>query len=147
MQKHLPQIHVYADDTQLYLAFNPSQDANQWKAVTATENCVKDLRAWMLSNKLKINGSKTEFMLLGSKSSLAKVHFNSIQAGECVVQKVPHVRNLGVWLDGHLDMQLHITKQCQKAMMHLQDIRSTRKCLQYYGSHSKSTARFCDVMS
>lgn len=129
MQKHLPQVHVYADDTQLYLAFNPSQDADQWKAVTETENCVKDLRAWMLSNKLKINDSKTEFMLLGSKSSLAKVCVNSIQVGECVVQKVPYVQNLGVWLDEHLDMQLHITKQCQKVMMHLQDIRSIRKCL------------------
>ncbi|KAJ8030498.1 Propionyl-CoA carboxylase alpha chain, mitochondrial [Holothuria leucospilota] len=129
MQKHLPQVHVYADDTQLYLAFNPSRDADQWKAVTEIENCVKDLRAWMLSNKLKINDSKTEFMLLGSKSSLAKVCVNSIQVGECVVQKVPYVRNLGVWLDEHLDMQLHITKQCQKAMMHLQDIRSIRKCL------------------
>ena len=68
-------------------------------------------------------------MLLGSKSSLAKVHVDSIRVGECQVKKVPYVRNLGVWLDENLNMQLHITKQCQKAMMHLQAIRSIRKCL------------------
>ena len=129
MKKHLPQVHVYADDTQLYIAFNPAKDANQWKAVAEIEICVRDLRAWMLSNKLKINDSKTEFMLLGSKSSLAKVHVDSIRVGERQVKKVPYVRNLGVWLDENLDMQLHITKQCQKAMMHLQAIRSIRKCL------------------
>ena len=54
--------HVYADDTQLYLSFNSSQQhANS--AIATLELCINEIRQWMKLNFLKLNDEKTELML------------------------------------------------------------------------------------
>ena len=68
---HLPQVHCYADDTQLYLAFKPDNNATQLAAVRPMEACVEDLRRWMVKDKLMLNDDKTEFVLIGTKQQLA----------------------------------------------------------------------------
>ena len=62
---HLPHVHTYADDMQLYLAFKPDSAANALYAVNAMELCIHDLRTWMLHDKLQLNDSKTKFILIG----------------------------------------------------------------------------------
>ena len=119
---------MYADDTQLYLSFKPSLQ-NQEKAVEAMENCIRDLRAWMLTNKLKINDSKTEFMVIGSQRQVDKVNITSITVGDTEVAPVSTVRNLGVMFDSNMSMKHHIAKQCNKAMGQLHAIRQIRRCL------------------
>ena len=55
--------HISADDTQLYITFDLSDPS------IALENinlCISDIRTWMITNKLKINDSKTEFLVLTS---------------------------------------------------------------------------------
>jgi hypothetical protein len=79
IRKHLPEVHGYADDHQLYLSFKPSNTTSQDSALKAMEECINDVRRWMLSNKLKINDSKTEFLVLGSKQQLEKVRIHDIQ--------------------------------------------------------------------
>ena len=44
MRSNLPSAHVYADDTQLYMSFRPSDGLNALEAVTALENCILHLR-------------------------------------------------------------------------------------------------------
>ena len=70
---HLPTVHCFADDTELYLSFNPSSDNAQDAAILAMENCLRDIRNWMITDRLMINDEKTEFMLIGTKAQLAKV--------------------------------------------------------------------------
>ena len=41
---HLPNVHCYADDSQIYLSFKPDSAANQESAIAAIENCIKDIR-------------------------------------------------------------------------------------------------------
>ena len=60
---HLPNVLCFADDTQLYLSFRPDDQACQDAAVAAMEACIRDVRLWMLQDKLKINDAKTEFLL------------------------------------------------------------------------------------
>ena len=55
---------MYADDTQLYLAVEPS---NICDLVFSFESCINDIKNWMLINKLKLNDDKTEIMLINPK--------------------------------------------------------------------------------
>ena len=47
VQHHLPQVHCYAHDMQLYFSFRQSESSD---AVNITSNCIRDLTHWMISN-------------------------------------------------------------------------------------------------
>ena len=56
VKKHLPSVHGYADDAQLYVYVRPDSFAAQDQAI---ENCIADVRAWLVSHRLMFNDSKT----------------------------------------------------------------------------------------
>ena len=121
--RHLPSVHSYADDTQLYLAFSPNVQGDDASTVKAMCDCIMDLRKWMIRDRLMLNDDKTEFLLLGTKQQLAKVDINSTTVGECVVKTKRVVRNLGSWFDSH------ISKLCSSAFFQLHNISRIRKFL------------------
>ena len=55
--------HIYADDMQLYISF---QCNDSLESLTKLNMCISDIRVWMINNKLKINDSKTEFIIFRS---------------------------------------------------------------------------------
>ena len=59
-------IHCYADDSQVYISFTPNDRAKQRSAVRNMEDCIRDIRFWMLNNDLKFNDDRTEFLIIGS---------------------------------------------------------------------------------
>ena len=69
---HLPSAHGYADDTQLYLSFRPNDRSSQDHAIASVEACISDVHAWLIHNRLLINDSKTEFLVVGSRLQLSK---------------------------------------------------------------------------
>ena len=77
---------------------------------------INDIRIWMLTDKLKLNEDKTEFMVIGTRPQLGKVST---------------AKNLGVWLDSHLKLDTHITKMCSAAYHHLHNIWRIRKYITY----------------
>ena len=98
-------------------------------ALGIIENCVADIRAWMLSNRLLINDTKTEFVIIGSRQQVSKIHIDKITVGESTIEPVKMVRNLGAWFDSHMSMNSHIGKVCSKAFRSLYNIRQIRKFL------------------
>jgi hypothetical protein len=78
IDKHLPNAHTYADDTQIYHSFPPDTSLSHDAALNSVENCVADIREWMLSNRLLINYSKTEFIVIGSKQQMSKININDM---------------------------------------------------------------------
>ena len=52
IERHLPDSHCYADDSQLYLSFRPDELSSQQDAIIALQNCIKDIRLWMEHDKL-----------------------------------------------------------------------------------------------
>ena len=81
MKSHLPSIHTYADDTQLYTSFNPVDNTSEADAVIAIENCIRDVRAWMRDDKLMLNADKTEFLIIGMERQLLRVSVDKIKIG------------------------------------------------------------------
>ena len=56
-------LHMYADDTQLYLSFSVNDSA---QAMEKLQNCIADIRKWMRDSHL--NDTKTEFLVIGNIS-------------------------------------------------------------------------------
>ena len=54
VKSDLPNVHGYADDTQLYLSFQPGLSMSQDNAVKAMEACISDVRSWMINHHLKL---------------------------------------------------------------------------------------------
>ena len=108
VKNHLPNIHAYADDTQIYLSFKPDSTAGEQDAITALHDCIIVIRSWMIADRLKLNDDKTEFMIIGTRAQLDKVNVSEIVVGQAKVPAVTIVRNLGTWLDTNLTMSAHI---------------------------------------
>ena len=129
LESHLPNSHMYADDTQLYLAFKPDDAMNQITAVTAMQNAIDDIKKWMLADKLKLNDGKSEFMIIGTRQQLAKVSVDTLRVGNVQLTPLSEARNLGCWFDSQLSMVTHIHKVCKAAFYHLYNLRKIRKFL------------------
>ncbi len=126
---HLDNGHGYADDHQLYLAFSPNSISSQENAIACMESCLLDVKQWMVHNKLKMNDSKTEFIIIGSQQQLNKIKFDSIKVGDTVVKAVDSVKDLGAYLDSTLSMGSHISAKCAAASRQLFSIRRIRRFL------------------
>ena len=55
-------------DTQLYISFKPDGSATETDAVDALQACIRDIRTWMVQDKLQLNDAKTEFLIIGTRA-------------------------------------------------------------------------------
>ena len=96
----------YADDAQNYMSFRPLTNSldPQITCISKLELYLADVTSWMQVNFLKLNESKTEFIIFGTRQQLNKVGTINIRIGDDVIQNVPYVRNLGL----HFDEELNI---------------------------------------
>ena len=73
-------IHIYADDTQIYIEFNPLFDI-YYDIESRIITCLESIRNWMNLNKLKLNNpSKTEALVVKSKNNLEVQHSCTLHA-------------------------------------------------------------------
>ena len=115
----LPKVHAYADDMQLYLSFKADSASSQSDAVECMERCIKAIRSWMITDKLCLNDTKTEFMIIGTRQQLSKVRTDSIYVGDSNITPIASARNLGLWFDKNMAMVTHINKVYKAASFHL----------------------------
>jgi exonuclease III len=118
----------YADDEQLILAFNPT-DTDAINGKNKMENCINDIRMFLSENKLCNNGSKTEIILLGTKSQLSSLRINNVIIDNVEISYANEVKNLGVIFDRHMTMDKHIQKMCRSAYFNIRNISHIRKNL------------------
>lgn len=130
IKQHLPSVRCYADDTQMYLAFKPDDSTAQNNAMAAMEECLHEIRQWMIRDRLLINDDKTELALIGTNAQLRKVSISTLRIGDAEVHpSIYPIRNLGVWIDNTFSMKPHVINTCKSAFFHLHNIRRIGKYL------------------
>ena len=72
--------------------------------------------------------TKSEFIWLGSRASLAKIPSNLRVLSICgtTIDSADVVRDLGVWLDSELTMKRHVSKIASTYFYHLRRLRQLR---------------------
>ena len=78
IREHNISYQKFADNTQLHKASRPREFQC---LVSDFESCFLSVKAWMFSNKLKLNDEKNESMLVGSRQTINLTKTESIQIG------------------------------------------------------------------
>ena len=124
--------HLYADDTQIYIAITPQ---NASTAIPELQSCLQSVRKWMNTNKLKLNPDKTEFIVFGSKRHRSQLsHLFPVEILGNDISPVEKVKNLGVIFDASLKFSSQISAICSSSFYHIRDFARIRRFL------DKSTA-------
>ena len=122
-------LNGFADDHSVRHAFKAGNLVNETSTKMLMEECMIRVKNWMTSMRLKLNDSKTEFIVFGSRQQLLKLNLNSIDVNGCTVHSTSMVKYLGSWLDERLSFKFHIARKCQSAMSNLFKVRNIRNFL------------------
>ena len=107
--------HSYADDTQLYMTMDHSN--NNWRdGLPRIQLCVSEIRKWMNQNMLKLNDDKTELIVFTSKYKQDLYNDLSITIGDTVVDCSSQVKDLGVIFNRVLSLRQHPSRTVVKSI-------------------------------
>jgi len=118
--------HLYADDTQLYISFSSSDSVSNLNTLSSTLDSVY---TWLSSNRLSVNPSKTEYLLLGNPQQRSKLVSSSIFFRGNILTPSDKCRNLGVIFDSNLTFKNHISDVCRSSFYHIRQLRQIRASL------------------
>ena len=104
---------LYADDTQIYITFHISNDADRKAALAKFEVCVAEIRAWMVMHKIKLNDDKTEFVYLVSLNNTKSISIEPITIGDISIPPTSYARNIIVIFDSTFQMDAQVGEVCQ----------------------------------
>ena len=128
-QRYGIQIHMYADDTQLYVSYDVTDMEQRQEVIERLENCISDIQSWMVTNKLQLNSGKTELLVLASSYFSKHSSDFQLQIDNDLISPSDSAKNLGVLLDQHLNMETHVAGICKASYFHIRNIRSLKPIL------------------
>ena len=97
-------VFQYADDTQL-LVSGPQNDLGE--LISRME---ASLDGWFCGNALKVNTSKTQLMVFGSRQNLRKMPAFTVSLRDTELEPCAPVGNLGVVFDSTLSWEAHVSE-------------------------------------
>ena len=90
------------------------------------------------------NESKTELLIIGKKTHLAKMKFNTLTIGDETITAVPCAKNLGVFIDDELSMRKQIISVVTKCNYQLRVLWSIRRFINIEAAKTLAT---CLILS
>lgn len=106
------QTNLFADDIDLACA---GSDPSEIKI--KLKNDLKNVHNWLKCNKLTLNDTKTEYMIIGSGHRLTKFENISeilLAIGDDDIKRVTRKKSLGFIINDQLKWGMHIDTQCKK---------------------------------
>ena len=101
------------------------------EAISKLSSYLADIRTWMITNNIKINDSKTEFIVFRSPQLKCRLSGLSVNVGESMITQSSKVRGLGVIFDQFLNFDDHITAICRSTHFHIRNIGNISNLLSY----------------
>jgi len=135
LRKYGIKFHLYADDIQLYTAFDPRDLGSIMSALSRMSVCIDEIRLWMTTNFLKFNEDKTEFFVAIADHLKCLMPPVMLRVGDKYIQPADKVRNLGVVFDSAMCMEPQITSLCSSLRLQLRNITRIRKYLDHNTCH------------
>jgi hypothetical protein len=112
--------HIYADDTQIWFDFKPSDEAKIRKKVLLVFSMIEK---FMSDHHLKLNPEKTVFLPISRKQK----DFEPIQINSgCVVHPSTQARNLGIVFDNQMTFNAHITSLRRSCFHNIRNIQQIK---------------------
>ena len=118
-------VFQYADDTQV-LVSGPVRDL--WVLISRLEASLASLNDWFCANALKVNATKTQLIVFGSRQNLRKLPDFRVLFRDAVLQPCAQVGNLGVTFDSTLSWDAHVSelsRRCTGLLIGLSHARCT----------------------
>ena len=118
---------MFADDTQIATA------SHDIEVITETLNSdLNNVASWLSANKLTLNNSKTEYMIIGSKKRLGLVTCDPIiNVGNLKINRVEATKSLGLMIDESLNWSAHVDHIFKKVALGLAILRKVREILDF----------------
>ena len=111
------------------------------------------IRIWLAANKLTLNTTKTEFLLIGSSQRLSTLERNPIiEINQFPIKQVSTSKSLGVHIDGNLSWECHINEISKKIASGISAIKRIRYFLPFeillnvYNSLVQPHFDYCNVV-
>src|SRR5208282_3185577 len=105
INQHGLQYHMYAADTQLYTALEPSR-----VDLTPIQQCTNDIHRWYAENGMMLNPTKSEIIAVGTRAQVEVA--SASRAVDVAGTRVPfsdRVKLLGVTIDSTLSFDRHVS--------------------------------------
>jgi hypothetical protein len=118
---------VYADDIQMQTSIKP---ADVPSAIDDVQSGAEQVCKYLTARKLKLNSSKTEIILIGSRKTLQTTSLpTDVTICNSVIQVSRVVRNLGFFIDSQLNFTDHVSRITSSAFHYLKIIGRLRNSL------------------
>lgn len=132
--------HMYADDVQLYISFNPYDTS---AAVNKLNEDLSRLVEWSKLNSLFLNPDKSKFLILGSKAQINSIISNNpkVYIADNCLEFISEARNLGLLMDGSLHFENYILHTIRSCFYRLTVLYKMRKYLSV-----ELRVRLCDTL-
>ena len=101
---------MYADDTSIIYAGKDVKEINDF-----LNNDLKSINTWLSANKLTLNLTKTEILVITSRQRRVYLSDNpSLKIDNFPIEQVSSTKSLGVHIDENLSWNTHIDCVCKK---------------------------------